>query len=153
MNPRRAASLRPGQFKHLVRVASVSGRMPERDVLLVWITHTTGVRVTELAQLEVADVLFPSGAVRPELYLRPSITKGCRARNVYLTHPRCLAALEQWLALRQRRRWGLSGAAEYRGLRPDSKLILTHKGQAFEMAFKHRMLEGGPEVYRACDAW
>lgn len=152
MNPHRAASLRPGQFKHLARVASVSGRMPERDLLLVWITHTTGVRVTELAQLEVADVLYPSGAVRPEVYLRPAITKGCRPRNVYLTHPRCLTALEQWLAVRHRRSWGMSGAAEYRGLRPESKLILTHKGQAFELAFKPRMLESGLEVYRACDA-
>ena len=29
---------------------------------------------------------------------------------------------------------------------------MTHKGQAFELAFKHRELESGPEVYRACDA-
>ena len=35
MNPRRAASLRLGQFKHLIRVASVTGRMPERDVMLL----------------------------------------------------------------------------------------------------------------------
>jgi len=54
---RRATSLRPGQIKHLIRVASVTGRMPERDVLLLWITHTTGIRVTELAQVEIADVL------------------------------------------------------------------------------------------------
>lgn len=64
---RRATSLRAGQFKHLLRVASVTGRMPERDVMLLW-AHTTGVRVTELALLEVADVLYPSGAVRPEVY-------------------------------------------------------------------------------------
>lgn len=29
---------------------------------------------------------------------------------------------------------------------------MTHKGQAFELAFKHRELESGPKVYRACDA-
>ncbi|WP_219853391.1 integrase [Stutzerimonas stutzeri] len=29
---------------------------------------------------------------------------------------------------------------------------MTHKGQAFELAFKHRELENGPEVYRACDS-
>lgn len=61
---RRASSLRPGQFKHLIRVASVTGRIPERDVMLLWLTHTTGVRVTELALLEVADVLYPSGAIK-----------------------------------------------------------------------------------------
>lgn len=29
---------------------------------------------------------------------------------------------------------------------------MTHKGQAFELAFKHRQLDSGPEIYRACDA-
>jgi len=60
--------------------------------------------------------------------------------------------LEGWIAVRLRRRWGLSGTDEYRGLRPGSKLVTTHKGQAFELAFKHRELHGRPEVYRACDS-
>ena len=149
---RRATSLRPGQLKHLIRVASVTGRMPERDVSLLWVTHTTGIRVTELALLEVADVLYPSGAIKPEAYLRAEICKGCNPRNVYLTHAKCLAALDAWLVVRSQRRWGLSGANEYRGLRPDSKLVMSHKGQAFELAFKHRMLDSGPETYRACDS-
>lgn len=152
MTTRRTATLRPSQFRHLIRVASVTGRMPERDVMLLWITHTTGIRVTELALLEVADMLYPRGAVRPEVYLRAEVCKGCRARNVYLTHPKCLAAIEAWIAVRLGRGWGLSGEAECRGLRPDSRLIMTHKGQAFELAFKKREPEGGPEVYRACDA-
>lgn len=67
MNPLRAASLRPGQFKHLIRVASVTGRMQERDVMLLWLTHTTGIRVTQLPVLEIGDVLYPSGAIKPEL--------------------------------------------------------------------------------------
>lgn len=71
---------------------------------------------------------------------------------MYLTHDRCLTALDAWLAVRLQRRWGLSGADEYRGLRPGSKLVMTHKRQAFELAFKHRELDSGPEVYRACDA-
>jgi len=37
-------------------------------------------------------------------------------------------------------------------MRPSSKLVMTHKGEAFELAFKHRMLDAGPEVYRACDS-
>ncbi|MBP7824830.1 MAG: site-specific integrase [Pseudomonas sp.] len=152
MTARRAASLRPGQFRHLIRVASVTGRMPERDVMLLYLTHTTGIRVTELALLEVGDVLYPSGAIRPEVYLRAEITKGCRARNIYLTQPKCLDAIEQWIGVRLRRGWGVSSEFEYRGLRPDSRLVMTHKGQAFELAFKRRELESGPEVYRACDA-
>lgn len=84
MTIRRATSLRPGQLKHLIRVASVTGRLPERDVAL-WLTHITGIRVTELALLEVADVLYPSGAIKPEVYLRADITKGCAAK--YLSDP------------------------------------------------------------------
>jgi integrase/recombinase XerD len=112
MTTRRATSLRPGQINHLIRAASVTGRMPERDVMLLWLTHTTGIRVTELALLEVADALYPSGAIKPEVYLRADITKGCRPRNVYLTHARCLAALDAWLAVRLQRRWGFSGTEE-----------------------------------------
>ncbi len=87
---RRATSLRPGQFKHLIRVASATDRMSERDVLLLWLTHTTGLRVTELAQLEISSVLYPSGAVRSEVHLSSTITKGGRTRDVYLTHARCI---------------------------------------------------------------
>jgi len=54
-------------------------------VALLWLTHTTGIRVTELALLEVADVLYPSGAIKPEVYLRADITKG-RATK-YLPDP------------------------------------------------------------------
>lgn len=36
-------------------------------------------------------------------------------------------------------------------MRPGSKLVLSHKGQAFELAFKHRQLDSGPEIYRACN--
>lgn len=125
--------------------------MPERDVLLLWLTHTTGIRVTELALLEVADVLYPSGAIKPEVYLRAEICKVCRPRNAYLTNARCLAALEDWLSVRLKRCWGLSGADEYRGLRPGSKLVMTFKGEAFELAFKHRTLDSGPIAYQACD--
>lgn len=105
MTIRRATSLRSGQFKHLIRVASVTGRLPERDVALLWFTRTTGIRVTELALLEVADVLYPSGTIKPEVYLRADITKGCRPRNIYLTHAKCLAALNAWFG------GGVTGAA------------------------------------------
>ncbi|WP_025754714.1 MULTISPECIES: tyrosine-type recombinase/integrase [unclassified Pseudomonas] len=47
---------------------------------------------------------------------------------------------------------GLSRDAEYRGLRPGSKLVTTHKGLAFELSFKHRELDSGHEVYWACDS-
>lgn len=152
-NPaRQATSLRPGQFRHLIRVAGVTGRMPERDQMLLWITHTTGIRVTELALLRIDDVLYPSGAIRAELYLRAQITKGCRPRNIHLTNPKCIAAVDAWLEVRRKRSWGLTREGDYRGFLPHSKLVLTHKGRSFELASKKRELESGPREYLACDA-
>ncbi|GHB14138.1 hypothetical protein GCM10007159_40630 [Modicisalibacter luteus] len=152
-NPsRQATSLRPGQFRHLIRVAGVTGRMPERDQMLLWLTHTTGIRVTELALLRIDDVLYPSGAIRDEVYLRAEITKGCRPRNIHLTHPKCIAAINAWLEVRRYRGWGLSGDSAYRGFLPHTKLVLTHKGRSFELAVKRRELDAGLKEYRACDA-
>ncbi|HDO1193684.1 hypothetical protein [Aeromonas salmonicida] len=51
-----AAALRPGQLRHVIRVASITGRQPIRDVMLLWLTHSTGVRVTELASIEIRDL-------------------------------------------------------------------------------------------------
>ncbi len=97
--------------------------------MLPYLTHTTGIRVTELALLEVGDLLHPGGAIKPEAYLRVEITKGCRARNIYLTQPRCLNAIEQWIGVRLRRGWSISSEAEYRGLRPDSRLVMTTRAR------------------------
>ncbi|AKJ37119.1 hypothetical protein U876_23935 [Aeromonas hydrophila NJ-35] len=41
------AALRPRQLKHVIRVASITGRQYDRDVMLLWLTHSTGVLVTE----------------------------------------------------------------------------------------------------------
>lgn len=152
-NPsRQATSLRPGQFRHLIRVAGVTGRMPLRDQMILWFTHTTGVRVTELALLRIDDVLYPSGAIREEVYLRAAITKGCRARNIHLTNAKCTAAIDAWLDERRARGWGVSNDGTYRGFLPHSKLVLTHKGRSFELAVKRRELDSGTREYRACDA-
>ncbi|MNF23822.1 site-specific tyrosine recombinase XerC [compost metagenome] len=147
-----AAALRPGQLRHVIRVASITGRQPIRDVMLLWLTHSTGVRVTELASIEIRDLLHPSGQMREEVYLRAAITKHSRPRTIYLTHPKTITAIEAWFAYRRERGWGMSSDPEYRGFRPDERLVLTHKGRAFELARKVRQLQGGPVEYRCCDA-
>ena len=83
-----AASLRPGQFRHVLRVAAVTGRMHERDVMLLWVTHSTGIRVTELALLEIRDIMHPSGQLRDEVYLRGAITKHAHPRVIYMSPPK-----------------------------------------------------------------
>ena len=77
-----ATTLQPGQIRHLLRVTAVTSRHPERDCLILLLGLTAGMRVTEIAQIEVQDVLFPSGALRDEIGLRAAITKGCRQRCI-----------------------------------------------------------------------
>jgi site-specific recombinase XerD len=111
-------------------------------------------RVTEIAQIEVQDVLFPSGALRDEVSLRASITKGCRQRCIYLSHAKTIETLERYLDYRIARRLRTTGdPARYRGLEPESKLILTHKGYKFHLNTKKRMNWAGEQVdYLACDS-
>jgi integrase/recombinase XerD len=92
-----AASLQPGQIRHLLRVTAATSRHPERDTLVLLLGLTAGMRVTEIAQIEVQDVLFPSGALREEISLRAAITKGCRQRCIYLSHAKAIDAIDQYL--------------------------------------------------------
>jgi hypothetical protein len=48
--------------------------------------------------------------------------------------------------VRYERCWAVSGEDEYRTMRSDSKLVMTLKKQAFELALKHHQLNNGPEV-------
>lgn len=89
-----AAALRPGQLRHVIRVASITGRQSIRDVMLLWLTHSTGIRVTELAMLKTRDLIHPSGQLREEVYLQAAITKRGRPRTIYLTHAKTIASIE-----------------------------------------------------------
>jgi len=111
-------------------------------------------RVTEIAQIEVQDVLFPSGALREEISLRAAITKGCRQRCIYLSHAKAVDALDQYVGYRVA--WHLrtpDDPSRYRGLEPTSKLILTHKDYKFHLNTKRRVnWAGEPVDYLACDS-
>ena len=149
-----ATTLQPGQIRHLLRVTEATSRHPERDCLVLLLGMTCGMRVTEIAQIEIQDVLFPLGVIRQEVSLRAAITKGRRQRCVYFSHRLTIAALEQYLAYRIEHRLRMSDdPARYQGLRPDSKLILTHKGQKFSLNTKRRTNQAGEKIdYLACDS-
>ena len=149
-----AAVLKPGQYRHLLRVTRATSREPERDILVLLLGIHTGMRVSEIGQIEVGDVLFPSGAIRSEMSLRASITKGLRQRCIYPTNRALRNAIDDYLAVRVARRWRMSDDPNrYRGLRADSALILTFKGYLYAMNIKRRLNEAGEQVdYVACDA-
>ena len=59
-----ATTLKPGQIRHLLSVTAGTSRHPERDILVLLLGLTCGMRVSEIAQIEIHDILFPSGAIR-----------------------------------------------------------------------------------------
>lgn len=149
-----ATSLQPGQIRHLLRVTAATSRHPQRDTIVLLLGLTAGMRVTEIAQIEVQDVLFPSGALREEISLRAAISKGCRQRCIYLSHAKAIDALDQYVGYRVERHLRITDDPNrYRGLEPTSKLILTHKGYKFHLNKKRRVnWAGEPVDYLACDS-
>jgi integrase/recombinase XerD len=122
-----ATPLQSGQIRFLLHVTAATSRHPERDYLVLLLGMTAGMRVTEIAQIEVQDVLFPTGALRDEISMRAAITKGCRQRCIYLSYAEAIEALDRYLEYRTIRRLRMTGdSGRYRGLEPSSKLILTH---------------------------
>jgi integrase/recombinase XerD len=103
-----AAVLAPGQYRHLLRVTRSTSRDPEGDILVLLLGIHTGMRVSEIEQIEVGDVLFPSVAIWPEVSLRAVITKGLRQRCLYPTNRDLVAAIDDYLAVRAARRWRMS---------------------------------------------
>lgn len=148
-----ATTLKPGQIRHLLRVTNGTSRHPERDCLVLLLGLTCGMRVSEVAQIQIQDVMFSSGVLRTEVSLR-AITKGCRQRCIYITHKQTIAGLERYLVHRIERGLGTELTTErFRGLSPATALILTHKGSRFYLNTKRRINYGGEQVdYLACDS-
>lgn len=62
----RASVLAPGQQRHLLNVTEATSLHPERDAVILLLGLALGMRITEIAQVTVADLLFPSGKLRVE---------------------------------------------------------------------------------------
>ncbi|MGS0622395.1 tyrosine-type recombinase/integrase [Ralstonia sp. VS2407] len=154
MHVKRAKTLKPSQIRHLLRVTEATSRHPERDVLMLLLGLTCGMRVSEVARIEVADVMLPGGQIREEVSLRAAITKGCRQRCIYLSHPKTIAALERYVERRWQNNKGTAmDRSMWRGLMPQTTLILTHKGGPYELSVKRRINDAGERVeYLAADS-
>lgn len=100
--------LKPGQYQHLLRVTEAISRDPARDILVLLLGIHVGMRVSEIAQIEVGDGLFSSGAIRQEVSLRAPITKGCRQRCIYPTNRMLIQAIDRYLSHRIKLRWRMS---------------------------------------------
>ncbi|MBU9690781.1 site-specific integrase [Burkholderia multivorans] len=148
------AVLSPCQIRHLLRVTEATSRHPARDAVILLLGMSVGMRITEVAQLTVADVMFRSGALRTEVSLRAAITKGCRQRAVYFSSRKLVDAIERYLAFRVTHELGTTlDKSRFRGLIPDLPLILSRKRYPYSLNRKKRFSADGQLMdYWAADS-
>lgn len=149
---KRARILTRAELNHVIKIAGLT-RDPERNRLLLYLTHALGLRVSECARSTVRDFLFPSGRIREELTLRSEITKFNRSRTLPISSQRLIEALDTYLDHRVRNHIGVvAGQEEFRGLSPDLPLIMSERGTGLSLVPKQRRLESGEiETYFASD--
>ncbi|MDO8729540.1 MAG: site-specific integrase [bacterium] len=139
-------------FLHSLKVASIT-RQPERNQLLICMSHGCGLRVTELSQITIGDVMFSTNQIREELTLRAAITKRSKSRTVPFTNTLLLAKLEAYLQYRIANDIGMElNTKTYRGLSPHLPLIYSDRNTPFQLSLKARKSKSGEVVsYWACD--
>lgn len=151
-----APALTKLELKHAVMVASGSGRTPERDAALILCSATTGLRVTEIASLEVRHIMAEDGSYLLEGWIPGEFTKSGKPGVIFVTNKKFQSALDKYFEYRITKKHLITGDCKrYRGLRPDSKVFLTETGRKFAMSVKKRSKQEGRKViiveYQACD--
>lgn len=150
---RQARALYPRELKRALKVCDVT-QEPERNRLILLLSHACCLRVSELAQLKIKDVMFKSGKLRDECRLPGAYAKMRKPRLIWLTHKQLRKAMDVYLSLRiDRRQATTKDNSQYRGVNPNSRLILNNRGAGYGMNPKPRtMQDGSIREYRACDS-
>ena len=129
---KKAPVLTQSNFKQVIATARTH-EQAERNVALLFISYSLGLRAKEMSQLLVRDVLTPDWKVKDEVLLTRAATKGKKQRLVYLTHKEARKALVAYIEQRKQ--------GDAIPLHPDSPLFKSRKGGAFspntmQMLFK-----------------
>lgn len=122
------------QVEHLIKATAAYSRVPERDTALLLTLYGTALNVTELATITVADYLDAKGAVRVTSAVRVDVSHNGEERPLFWSNKRVVAALDAYLAWRVEHKHGVSIKINaFRGLDPDSALLLTEEGQPYSL--------------------
>ena len=148
---KKAPVVTPKYLKRLLFVAGDS-RNAARNQLIVWLLFAAGLRISEVAVIEIKDVLWPSGKLRNKVIIPAKYCKNRKAGHVFFYHRKLLKALDCYLNLRVEKQLLLSGDDSYRGLKKDSKVILSEKKLAYSLKRKPRKRTDGTIAENwACD--
>lgn len=93
-----AKVLTPEEFKRLLRYVSTN-TYAKRDTLLIYFSFGLGLRAIEMAAIKLRDVILEDGNVIETVSLPR--TKGHKPRDIYLTDPRILKSLLEYIEERK----------------------------------------------------
>ncbi|KAB0478802.1 MULTISPECIES: site-specific integrase [Vibrio] len=145
----KAKSLTPSQIRKLL-VRCQLMQNPELKRVVLALSFST-LRVSELAQLTVDDVLMPTGKIKEEIYLRASLCKRRKPRSIWLSKL-AKQMIQEWVDYRKSHNWATTFNNSYQGLNPLSKLVLNNRARSYSMKRKTRINQAGEQVdYQACD--
>lgn len=123
----KAKSLTPSQIKKLFTRCQLM-QNPELKRVVLALSFST-LRVSELAQITVDDVITPTGKVKDEIYLRASLCKRRKPRSVWLSKL-SKQMIQEWIDYRKAHNWATTFDDKYQGLNPCSKLVLNNEVEA-----------------------
>ncbi|TBM41325.1 tyrosine-type recombinase/integrase [Vibrio cholerae] len=145
----KAKSLTTSQVKKVLSRCQLMQNAELKRVVIALSFST--LRVSELAQITVDDVIMPTGRIKDEVYLRASLCKRKKARSIWLSKL-SKQMIQEWIDYRKAHNWATTFDDKYQGLNPCSKLVLNNRGRSYSMKRKTRINQVGDRVdYSACD--
>lgn len=148
----RAAVLNPAEFKRLLREAGY-GRNRVRNVAIVWMLFGSALRVTEIANLKVKDVLGSDGLLLESIHLPSAYTKNGESRLAYIFEPEHRQALMDYLNWRTEKRLRVTDSSDYLRQQPNSPLFLARGASGFAFLKKeHTKVNGETAEYWVCSS-
>ncbi|SGZ01847.1 Integrase family protein [Moritella viscosa] len=125
---------------------------PESKRAVIALSHCA-IRISEIGQLTVKTVLFPSGKIKDEIFLPASICKNLRPRTAWLSG-KTKKIIQEWIDHRKSKKWGvMPNSFEFQQLNPNSKLIFSCRGYSYSIQDKKRIMKDGTiKIYKACDS-
>lgn len=128
---------RPSELSNVLWRAS-RGDLGRRNVAITWMLFGAGMRINEVAQLQVKDVYRPDGGLKKTFIIPAKYTKTNKSRVAYIVAAQHRQALSQWREQRIDDKAMLSDDGSYGGLRADSPLFLSKKGSWRKFAFNNK---------------
>ncbi|MBD0788085.1 site-specific integrase [Vibrio sp. Y2-5] len=146
----KARSLTPPQVKKLMIRCQLMHNSQQKRLVLALSFST--MRVSEIAQIKVADVVTPTGEIKTEIHLRAAMCKRRKPRTIWLSKM-AKQITQEWLDYRLLHNLATTFDSAYQQMNPDNNLVLSNRGRSYSMKRKSRTNQFGEQVdYLACDA-